>query len=265
MVAPRSDPRPAVQRALQAAIDVLEAARGGDHGRVRTDARARVTPGARPVEVRRTQALPVEKRSLLSGIDAPESARAESFRLLRNRLRTMEDPRVVAVAAPLTGDEAALCAVELALAYLDSGPEPVLLLEIDTDRPRLAQAMGFKVEHCFALQLCDKYDGSLEPWHAVSVFRASLHVLAINPSLSKGDRISLPAFSQAMSELGRAGYGHIVIACPKVLDSSDIALIQSVTDGVLLTGRAGRTTGRELKRAAEQLAPAPLLGTVLIN
>ncbi len=264
MVSTRDDPRPAVQRALQAAIDVLEAARGGDRARVRADARARATPGSRPVEVRRAQSLPPEKRCLLSGIDAPETERAESFRLLRHRLRNVADPRVVAVAAPRSGEDAALCAVELALAYLDSGPEPVLLLEIDTDRPRLAQAMGFKVEHCFALQLCDKYDGSLEPWHAVAVFRSNLHVLAINPSLSRGDRISLPAFSQAMSELGRAGYGHIVIACPRVLDSSDIALIQSA-DGVLLTGRAGQTTGRDLKRAAEQLAPAPVLGTVLVH
>jgi Mrp family chromosome partitioning ATPase len=262
----RGDERPAVQRALQAAIEVLEAARSGsERPRPLADARARVTPGPRPLAISRTQSFPFAERSLLSGIDAPESARAESFRLLRHRLRTVGDPRVVAVAAPRAGDEASICAAELALAYADSGPEHVLLVELDAEHPTLARSMGFTVEHCFVLQLCDKYDGSDEPWHAVSVFRANLHVLAINPSLSTGDRISLPAFVRAMSELGRVGYGHIVIACPRVLDSSDIALIQGVDDGVLLTGRVGHTTGRDLRRAAEQLAPAEILGTVLIN
>jgi Mrp family chromosome partitioning ATPase len=266
LVSTRGDAGPAVQRTLQAAIEVLEAARGGgERGRPLTDARTRLTPGSRPVAVSRMQSLPLSERSLLSGIDAPESARAESFRVLRHRLRNEDDPRVVAVAAPNAGDEAALCAAELALAYADSGPEHVLLLEIDTEHPRLALSMGIKVEHCFALQLFDKYDGSEEPWRVVSVFRATLHVLAVNPSLSTGDRLSLPAFSQAMSELGRVGYGHIVIACPKVLDCSEIALIQGVADGVLLTGRMGHTTGRDLRRAAEQLAPAQILGTVLIH
>jgi Mrp family chromosome partitioning ATPase len=262
----RGDARPAVQRALQAAIEVLEAARSGsERPHPLTDARARVTPGPRPVEVSRTQSLPLSERALLSGIDAPESARAESFRVLRHRLRTLDDPRVVAVAAPRAGDEASLCAAELALAYVDSGPEHVLLVEIDTEHPGLARSMGFAVEHCFALQLFDKYDGSEEPWRAVSVFRANLHILAVNPALSTGDRLSLPAFSRAMSELVRVGYGHIVIACPRVLDSSDIALIQGLVEGVLLTGRAGHTTGRDLRRAAEQLAPTQILGAVLIS
>jgi Mrp family chromosome partitioning ATPase len=267
LVSNRADARPTVQRALQAAIQALEGVRdGSEHRRPSSDVRVHQEAArSRSVAVERTPALPLSERELLSAIDTPQSARAESFRVLRYRLRTLDDPRVVAVVAPRAGDEASLCAAELALAYVDAGSEHVLLVEIDTERPQLAHTLGFKVEHCFALQLCDKYDGSDEPWRAVAVFRANLHVLAINPSLSTGDRISLQAFSHALSELGSFGYGHIVISCPKALDSSDVALIQDKVDGVLLTGRMGRTTSRDLRRAAQQLKPNNILGSVLIQ
>ncbi len=259
--------RSGVMGALMAAIDALDATRNRDGRMAAPQERAieRAASFARTMHITPVERKPYGQRSVLAGIDAPDSARAETFRLLRHRLRNLDDPRLIAIVTPRAGDEAAFCAAELALAYADADPERVLLLEIDTQRPRLAQVMGLSVEHCFALQMYDKYDGSPEPWHAVSVFRNNLHVLAVNPSLSAGDRLTPSVFHHALNELSHADYGRLIIAGPRVLDSADVGLLGETVDGVLLTGRVGRTTTRELRRAAHQLAPARVLGVALLE
>ncbi|MBN1609820.1 MAG: hypothetical protein JW940_24520 [Polyangiaceae bacterium] len=191
-------------------------------------------------------------------MDAPESNRAETFRLLLHRL-SADNPRLIAVATPRGGDEAAVCAAELALAHAESSPANVLLLEVDGQHPRLASVLGLTVEHCFALQLYDKHEGSPEPWRATAVHHRHLHVMAISPSLSAGDRLVPRIFHDGLADLARAPYAQIILVCPKILDSADVALITGVVEGVVLTGVAGKVTARELREAAQQLAPTRIL------
>jgi hypothetical protein len=44
-----------------------------------------------------------------------------------------------------------------------------------------------------------------------------------------------------------------------------VNLIEDATDGVLLCGWARKTSGRALRRATEQLAPAKILGLALLD
>jgi Mrp family chromosome partitioning ATPase len=252
-------------RALLAAVDVLQSGRGAE-GRVQAMEVSSAPPVvARPVVVAMAEPPAIDQRTRLTIVDLPDSGRAEAFRVLRHRLRTAGDPRIIAVASPYAGNEAAICAAELALAYADTSSEQVLLLESDTQRPRLARLFGIKVDHCFAMQMYDKYDGSAEPWRATSIFRSNLHVLAVSPALMAGERLFLPVFQQAISDLARGAYGRIIIVCPKVLDSAGISLIEGHVDGVLLTGPAGRTHANDLRRAARQLAPTTVLGVTLLE
>jgi Mrp family chromosome partitioning ATPase len=246
------EPRPAVMRALLAATETedrwlaLEASRPS------------------PVVVAIAEPPAVDHRTQLALVDLPDSGRAEAFRVLRHRLRTTGDPRIVAVASPYAGDESALCAAELALTYAEASFEPVLLLEPDTHRPRLARLLGINIEYCFARQMCDKYDGSPEPWRVTSVFRSNLHVLAVSPALTAGKRLFPPVFQRALSDLARGSYGQIIVVGPKVLDVAGISLIEGHVDGVLLTGPAGHTRANDLRRVARQLAPTTVLGVTLL-
>jgi len=56
-----------------------------------------------------------------------------------------------------------------------------------------------------------------------------------------------------------------VIDCPAVLGSADVNLIQDAADGVLLVARKKTSTVRDLRRAVEQLTPAKVLGTALLE
>lgn len=219
----------------------------------------------RPIVVETAEALPLEKRACLAMVDAPDCTRAETFRLLRHRLCGAEDPRIIAVAAPREGEAAALVGAELALAYAEVSSEPVLLLEADTQQPHLAEVLGLSVEHCFALQIYDKHAGSPEPWRASAVHVGHVHVLAVSPSLSKGERLAPEMFHQALADLSRGPYRRIIIVCPRVLDSADVALIAGVVGGVLLTGLTRRIAGGELRAAVQHLAPTKVLGVALLD
>jgi Mrp family chromosome partitioning ATPase len=231
----------------------------------RLDASTMSIPTGRHAVVARlseAQAPPVRPR--LAMVDALDSKRAEAFRLLHHRL-SASNPRIIAVAAPDGGDEAAVCGVELALAYAEASPDPVLLVEADTQQPRLASVLGLTVEHCFALQLCDKYEGSPEPWRAAAVHYRHLHVMAVNPSLSTGDRLVPRVFHEGLSDLARAPYTEIIVVCPRVIDSAEVALVTGVVEGAVLAGAAGRTTIRQLRAATRQLAPTKILGVALLQ
>jgi Mrp family chromosome partitioning ATPase len=185
--------------------------------------------------------------------------------MLRQQLRGAGDPRLLTVASPREGDEAAICATELALAYEAIDREQVLLLEFDTRRPRVAALLGLRIAHCFARQMVDNYDGSPEPWRAISVFRAGLHVLAVDPTRAAECRLSAPVVQQALGDLTRRAYGRIIAVGPRVLDSAEIGLVEGLVDGVLLTGTAGRTTVGQLRRAAQQLGSTRILGVTLLE
>ena len=90
----------------------------------------------------------------------------------------------------------------------------MLLIEVDTQRPRLASVLGVRLEHCFALQLCDKADGTPEPWRAMKVHHAHLHVMAVSPAVSAGDRLAPWIFHEALADLSRARYAHKAAASP---------------------------------------------------
>jgi Mrp family chromosome partitioning ATPase len=198
-------------------------------------------------------------------VDVPASARAEAFRLLCHRLKNEGDARWIGVMSPRGGPEAAQCAAELAFAYAESSSRKVLLIEVDTEEPSLAEVLGFAVPHCFALQVHDKFDGSAEPWRAVSLHGNSVHAMAVHRGLSQGERLSPQAFRTAGAELSLSSYGHIIAVCPKILDSASVALVSGTVQEVILAGVAGRTTSTDLHEAARQLSPYKVLAVALMQ
>jgi Mrp family chromosome partitioning ATPase len=273
-VAPRPEPAgaivPAGPRGLRVDGPIQLAAASVDAGPARrTPAKpfaqdSGLNMGRRPIVTTLAEIQSNPSRPRLAMVDAPESARAESFRLLRHRLSS-EKSRLIAFATPSGGDEAAACGAELALAYAEASSDPVLLLEADSQQPRLSAVLGIAVEYCFALQLCDKHEGSPEPWRAVAVHHAHLHVMAVSSSLSSGDRLAPGVFHEGLFDLVRAPYAQIIVVSPRVLYSADVALITGVVEGVILAGTGGRTTARELRGAAQHLAPTKVLGVTLLE
>jgi Mrp family chromosome partitioning ATPase len=195
----------------------------------------------------------------------PDSARAASFRVLRHRLQERGDPRIIAVTSAGPREGKTTCAVNLALALGECGRARVLLIDGNLRRPALAPLFGFLPPECFTTQMERHKEKPLEAWSVVEVFSPSLHVLAVKPDGAGRPLLDGPAFGIAIEMLAQAGYDYLVIDTPPVLGAADVNLIEDCADGVLFTAWSRATSGRALRQAVEQLAPAKLLGVTLLD
>jgi Mrp family chromosome partitioning ATPase len=234
---------------------------------VRPDALPVGVGTGQPPEIGLTQhSLPDEQLDpRLALVSDPDSARAANFRVLRHHLLEVGRPQVVVVSSPRPGDGKTTTAVNLALALAECGRAKVLLVEAHLRRPQLASIFRFVPPWCFAEQLEAHRHQPMLPWGIVDIPQLWLHVAAINPRIEQRQLLDAPAFAIAMERLRLGGYDHIVIDAPPVIGSADVNLIQDAADGVVLALKARRSTARDLRSAIDQLTPARVLGTVLLE
>jgi Mrp family chromosome partitioning ATPase len=206
---------------------------------------------------------PLDRRLVL--VRDSDSVRAAAFRVLRHHILERGQPKVVAVSSANDREGKTTCAVNLALAMAECGRGRVLLVDGNLRRPELAGVFRFVPPWCFAEQLQVHREQPLLPWGVVEVRSMWLHVAAVNPRRDPGKVRDAPSFGIALERLRLGPYDHIVIDCPTVLGGADVNLIQDAADGVLLVARKRATTVRDIRRAVEQLTPAKVLGTALLE
>jgi Mrp family chromosome partitioning ATPase len=209
------------------------------------------------------EGVPLDARMVLAA--EPDSERAAAFRVLRHHLLEQGRPQVVVVSSARSGEGKTTTAVNLAMALSECERARVLLVEATVRRPQLAALFRFVPPWCFAEQLAAHRHQPLLPWSLVAIPSLSLHVAAINPRVEQSQLLDAPAFSIAMERLRMAEFDHIVIDAPSVIGSADVNLIQDAADGVLLVAKSRNSTARDLRRAAEQLRPTKIIGTVLLD
>ncbi|HHH11798.1 MAG TPA: hypothetical protein ENK23_06980 [Sorangium sp.] len=194
-----------------------------------------------------------------------DSPMAASFRVLRYRLREADELQVLAVTSPGPGEGKTTCAINLAMALAEHGRDRVLLVEANVRSPKIGVALGFMPPLCFTRQMSQHLDEPSAPWRVVAAFYDNLHVLPVDPSQLQGKLLSPPAIKVAIEQLRQADYKYIVVDCPPVLGSADVNVIEDLVDEVLLVAKVGGTTREQLLAAADHIAPAEFLGTVLMH
>jgi Mrp family chromosome partitioning ATPase len=193
----------------------------------------------------------------------PESARARSYRLLRHRVVAESDPHVVAVTSARPGEGKTTCSLNLALALAEDTQINVLLLEANLRRPALATILGFEPTE----SLVQNFTHSAEvgpPYPVGAILGTRLHVAALPQTLMSEARLDRTQFAAALREL-RDVYDYIVIDAAAVLESGDTDVVGECANGVVVTTRARSSRTRDVAQALDQLAPAPVLGTVLLD
>ena len=246
--------RPAVRATQRAASPVA-----------RAEPSVLVSDAERPKVWVATHKAPPDPDPRLILVREPDSVRAATFRVMRHRVAERGDPRVIAVTGPGARDGKTTTAANLALALSEFGRARVLLLEANLRAPQIAVLFGFLPPECFSVQLQRHRERPMDPWSIVEAFSPALHVLAVKPGETNRPLLDAPAFAIAIDALLRVGYDYIVIDTPAVLGSADVNLIEDYVDAIILTARSGRTLGRSLRAAVEQLSPRKLLGIMLLD
>jgi Mrp family chromosome partitioning ATPase len=112
--------------------------------------------------VKHTMVEPTDARLAL--VHNRDSARAASYRLLRQRLIEQGDPKVILVTSARNREGKTTSATNLALAYAEQGRSRVLLVEANFRAASLGEVFGFKPPRCFSVQLERHRDRPLDPW-----------------------------------------------------------------------------------------------------
>jgi Mrp family chromosome partitioning ATPase len=220
-------------------------------------------PGLHPtVEIQNvTLPSPLDARLIL--LTEPTSARARGYRLLRHKLLSHSDPRIIAVTSASPGEGKTTCALNLALAIAEDTLTSVLLFDANLLRPTLGQILHFAPSDIFVEDVT-RLASVGPPYPVVSIAGTRLHVAALPPRPFDGGRLDRTLFSLALNDF-RSAYDYIVIDAASVLESGDVDVVGESSHGVLLTTRAGHSRRSDVRRALAQLAPAPVLGSVLID
>lgn len=213
---------------------------------------------------------------------------AAAFRLLRQRLIDRGDPRMVLCTSALQGEGKTTLATNLALAFAELERHRVLLIETSFQSAAVAEVFGFKPPVGFAVQLKRHRQRPDDPWVVVHIANSPLYVMAAEPhccpncaavlaegtkfcgmcgkevGAAEGGPIDAVAFAKAIDKF-RESFHYLVIDAPPVLAGGDVNLIQDSADAIVFATRRGRSAARLLRRAIEQVAPAPVAGAVLIE
>jgi len=193
----------------------------------------------------------------------PASAQARSYRLLRHKLLTGADPRIVAVTSAERGEGKTTCAINLALCIAEETLASVLLLEATSSRPSLTRAFGMARLHASRAEAVGEPARTLQH-HALSLSWSRLHVGSASACSREGAGLDRLLLRVALDEL-RSAYDYVVVDTASVLESADADVVCECADGVLVATRAGTSRRGPLERALDQLRPATISGVVLLG
>ncbi|HXU46907.1 MAG TPA: polysaccharide biosynthesis tyrosine autokinase, partial [Thermoanaerobaculia bacterium] len=195
--------------------------------------------------------------------DRPRSPISEVYRSLRTSLllSTAEELKVIAVTSATAGEGKTATASNLGVVLAQLGRR-VLIVDADLRKPRMHQV--FKVSNRSGL--VNQLTGVVEP-DSVFVETGVPNLWLIpsgpippNPSeLLSSDRMR--EWLNAM----RARFDYVIVDTPPALAVTDATIVGALSDGVVLTFRAGKVTREDARDCAERLRIAELriLGVVL--
>jgi Mrp family chromosome partitioning ATPase len=197
-------------------------------------------------------------------LTSPYSPKADAYRALRRKLASSGNPRVIGVSSAHAGEGKTTFAVNLALTFRESARGRVLLVEANHRAPAIGKLLGFMPSKCFLDQLTAHLDDPRTPWVAAEPL-PKLHVLAIDPRIKREPLLDPVAFGAGMDRLKQAGYEYIVVDAPPILGSVDGNVISDSVEGIIFTALTMKSKRREMRKAVEQLEPAPVLGVVVLE
>jgi Mrp family chromosome partitioning ATPase len=192
----------------------------------------------------------------------PNSPRAAGFRLLRDNLLARDAPRVIAVTSGAIYEGKTTCAVNLALAFSEKPGKRVLLLEGNFFQPSLGRM--FHIETTTA-SVADTNKAWLSRYK-IGEITAGFHVGAlVQEPHEKQPQFSSRWFELVVDHFAGGEYDQVIIDCAALDGAPTVTQIVGIADGVLLTARSGRTSGKRLRHAVEQIPQGRGLGVTLMD
>jgi capsular exopolysaccharide synthesis family protein len=185
-------------------------------------------------------------------LNNPLSPSAESFRLLRTRLKhaqTDSKLRTLIVTGPNPGEGKSTIAVNMGISYAQAGGK-TLLIDCDLRKPALAGMLGQLRKPGLVEVLAEEmsFYEAVQPTVIDNLDFLAGGTLPANPAEILGSD-NMKSLLAMLSER----YQLILIDSPPVLAASDPLVLSTLTDGLIMVAAAGRTKMKELDLARESI------------
>jgi protein-tyrosine kinase len=239
----------------------------------RGQARLRRVPAA-PVDTsqaERFQPVMLDKAALHDSFVLPQLQDAgalRAYKILRTRvLRRLQANQwhSFAVTGVTVGEGKTLTAINLAIALAQDPSTWVALIDLDLQRPRVAEYLGMRSGRG-EKGLSDYLQGNASFENIV--YAPDIERLAVIPNFSpvvdSSETLTSPRMAELMQALEAETPRRILIFdMPPVLAADDVLAFAPQIDGLLLVVAEGTTERNSLRSAKEVLAEMNLLGVVL--
>jgi protein-tyrosine kinase len=241
---------------------------------LRGQARLRRVPTG-PVDTshaQRFQPITLDKAALHDNLVLPQLQDAgalRAYKILRTRvLRRLEANqwRSFALTGVTAGEGKTLTAVNLAIALAQDVNTWVALVDLDLQRPRIAEYLGMRSTRG-EKGLSDYLQGEAT-FENIVYCPAEIERLAVipnfTPMLNASETLTSPRMAELLQALEAETPRRVLIFdMPPVLAADDVLAFAPQIDGLLLVVAEGTTDRNQLTRAKEVLAEMNLLGVVL--
>lgn len=209
----------------------------------------------------------LEENSILPQITDPGALRA--YKILRTRLlRRLEANQwhSFAVTGATPGEGKTLTSINLAMALAQDSNTWVILVDLDLQRPKVADYLGLTNSHG-ERGLTDFLLGDAT-FEQITYSPTGMERLAVIPNFQAVANASDLLTSPRMGELVQALEGEtprrvVIFDMPPVLASDDVLAFSPQVDGMLLVVGEGTTNRDALRGAKQLLQEMNLLGVVL--
>ncbi len=221
-----------------------------------------VEAGTPPQPPARVDRLRVSALSPLFPFDDVHYAAAEQYRIIRTKiLHHPKKPRLIITSSACSGDGKTVTSINIAASLALKEEFPVLLVDADLRRPRVAEALGLPA----GPGLTEVLSGTLD-------FGAALIQAEQFPNLSiltSGEAGENPAelldsdrFRTFIEEV-RSRFAMVIFDATPVATVTDYELLQHVCDGVIMVIRPEHTERGRCTKGLESMPKEKLLGVVL--
>jgi len=205
--------------------------------------------------------VPGELHHVTATVLAPDSSVSEEFRILRTRVRRIDEERpfrCIGIVSSASGEGKTTISLGLAVAMARESGSRVLLIEADVRRPTINERLALPN----APGLVDWLQSQDEaiPIRVVTPYKFSL-LSAGHSALDHAEQLASARMSRLI-EAARQYFDFIVVDCPPLMPVADSALLQDLVDGFLLVVRARHTPSETIRRALSRLRADKIQGLV---
>ena len=200
----------------------------------------------------------------LVSLQAPSTAAAEQYRVLRHLVETLRkraNLQILAVTSPGVGDGKSVTAINLAGALAQSEDARVLLVDMDLRRPALARYLALAETRPTLADALEPPGLALKD-AVVEVPRFNLSMLRAPVSTAAPYELLRSPRLEALLTEARQQYDYVVIDTPPFVPFPDCRLIAKCVDGFVLVVASNRTQRGLLAETLKAMDPEKAVGFV---